>query len=546
MILRSLTLEHFRGIRRAELTFEPTTILIGENDCGRTSVLDAIVLALGAGDDGAEFSFQPVHYFREPGGPAEPAHPIRMELSFDESVTGEWDGPGFEALRRKIPRVTQSRRLLLNIDARPEGVSWSLRPGEKEAECRNDGELLHWLRRKIPVFRLAGGLLGTSLNPAGKRRPVKDGAEPLSELVEEHYRGLVEGTSTDPIQGLERGYEAAKGILDQGRNRFRNPSSPLGEVLEEIAGKRRPRRSPKVDESLGIHGTAAQKVGILLLVGAILRARGHGLEGDATPLVLIEEPEAHLHPMTLASVWSLATRLTGQKIVGTHSGTLLSAAPLAAVRRLTRQEGRVREWRVPEGVLSADELRRYTYHVRSRRDAANLARCWLLVEGETEFWLMNELARVCGYEFGVEGIACVEFAQCGLRPLLKVARHLGLGWHLLADGDKAGQTYAEAARSFCTPGEERRQITVLRDKDVENCFWRYGYAEVFRQAAYPATARATRAPARDVIARAVQRRSKPFLAVEILEAVAQRGAEGIPPPLRAAIEMCVQQARKPR
>jgi putative ATP-dependent endonuclease of the OLD family len=184
--------------------------------------------------------------------------------------------------------------------------------------------------------------------------------------------------------------------------------------------------------------------------------------------------------------------------------------------------------------------------MRSRRDAANLARCWLLVEGETEFWLLNELARVCGYEFGVEGIACVEFAQCGLGPLLKVARHLGLEWHLLADGDRAGQTYAEAARAFCAPGEEQRRISVLQDKDIEHCFWRCGYADVFRQAAYPASARTIRLPAKEVIARAVQRRSKPFMAVELLEAVAQRGVDGVPPPLRAAIETCVQLARNAR
>jgi putative ATP-dependent endonuclease of the OLD family len=540
MILRSLTLEHFRGIRKAELTFEPTTILIGENDCGRTSVLDAIVLALRPVDGGAEFAFQPVHYFREAGVPAAP---IRMKLSFVESQPDEWAGPGFQVLRRKLPRVLQSRRLFLSIEAKPEGVIWSIGSGEQEAACRNDKELLGWLRSKFPVFRLEGGLLGIGLRPTGSR---KAGADPLAQLVEEHYRGLVEGTEANPLQGLERGYEAAKGLLEQGRSLFKNASSPLGGVLAEIAGKRKPRRSVKADDSLRIYGTAAQKVGILLLVGAFLRERGHGLDPDASPLLLIEEPEAHLHPMTLASVWSLMARLTGQKIVGTHSGYLLSSAPLAAVRRLTRNEGQVREWRVPEGALSADELRRYTYHMRSRRDAANLARCWLLVEGETEFWLLNELARVCGYEFGVEGIACVEFAQCGLGPLLKVARHLGLEWHLLADGDRAGQTYAEAARLFCAPGEECRRMSVLQDKDVEHCFWRYGYADVFRRAAYPGSVRTTKLPAKEVIARAVQRRSKPFMAVELLEAVAQRGVEGVPPPLRAAIETCVQLARTPR
>ena len=122
-------------------------------------------------------------------------------------------------------------------------------------------------------------------------------------------------------------------------------------------------------------------------------------------------------------------RIGGQKIIATHSGTLLARARLSSTRRLTRHDGVVKEWRVPEGALSADELRRYSYHLRSRRAAASFARCWLLVEGETEYWLIDELARVCGYELASEGVTCVEFAQCGVSAVLKVAGHLGIEWH---------------------------------------------------------------------------------------------------------------------
>ena len=204
-----------------------------------------------------------------------------------------------------------------------------------------------------------------------------------------------------------------------------------------------------------------------------------------SPLTLIENPEAHLHPMTLASIWSVIDRIGGQKIIATHSGTLLARARLSSVRRLTRHDGMVREWRVPEGALSADELRRYSYHLRSRRAAASFARCWLLVEGETEYWLMAELARVCGYELASEGVTCVEFAQCGLGAMLKVARHLGIEWHLLADGDMAGQRYVESAREYAEAGGGHDRFTLLHEPDIEHCFWRFGYEEVFRRAAWP-------------------------------------------------------------
>jgi putative ATP-dependent endonuclease of OLD family len=239
-------------------------------------------------------------------------------------------------------------------------------------------------------------------------------------------------------------------------------------------------------------------------------------------------------------------RIDGQRILATHSGTLLASARLASLRRLTRHAGLVREWRVPDGALTADELRRYSYHLRSRRAQASFARCWLLVEGETEFWLMSELARVCGYDFECEGVACVEFAQCGLGALIKVARHFGIEWHLLADGDSAGQHYVHAARQFAGPSE-RDRISLLREVDLENCFWRFGYEEVFRKAAWPGASAGNpanrTAPAKVVIRKAIEKRSKPYLAVLLLDAVIDRGPDGVPPVLRQAIETCIRMAR---
>ena len=274
---------------------------------------------------------------------------------------------------------------------------------------------------------------------------------------------------------------------------------------------------------------------MLLLTGALLSAGAERLEQGTSPLTLIENPEAHLHPMTLASIWSVIDRIGGQKIIATHSGTLLPRARLSSVRRLTRRDGVVTEWRVPEGALTADELRRYSYHLRSRRAAASFARCWLLVEGETEFWLMTELARVCGYDLASEGVACVEFAQCGLSALLKVARHLGIEWHLLADGDMAGQRYVNAAREYAETGGchasiysccvSRTSSTASGDSDTTRCFGGQP-----GRASRDAEHRGTKCARQEGNRSAIERHSKPWLAVLLLDAVIDRGPEGVPPP----------------
>lgn len=53
---------------------------------------------------------------------------------------------------------------------------------------------------------------------------------------------------------------------------------------------------------------------------------------------------------------------------------------------------------------SNNDLRRITFHLCMNRPQSLLSRAWLLVEGETETWLLSELARLCGHHLLVEGI----------------------------------------------------------------------------------------------------------------------------------------------
>ncbi len=283
---------------------------------------------------------------------------------------------------------------------------------------------------------------------------------------------------------------------------------------------------------------------MLILTAAILHHYPGGNLSGAEFLMVLDDPEVHLHLMTLASVWGVLEQLKAQKIISTQSVTLLAAMPLHSLRRLTRNGGKIRQWRVCRNSLKPDELRKLSYHIRVRRADANFARCWLLVEGETEFWILPELARLCGYDLALEGIACVEFAQSGLVPLIKLARELGIEWHVLADGDKAGRSYADTARSFLHNEPARRRVTTLRQRDIEHCFWKHGYEQVFINAANLTWSPDDRTQPRSVINRAIRRHSKPHMAFELIVAVAASGSPGVPEPLRRMLDNCVLLARE--
>jgi putative ATP-dependent endonuclease of OLD family len=542
MQLRSLVVENFRGIARAALTFDLTTLFIGENDSGKSSLLEALALALGVGSDGHPFAFQS-HHARRNGDGTPPV--ARIELLFREESTGQWSEVPKQLHLWPQRRGNALRVLRFEVKSRwsdpaaePE-VTWGFSTEPRgPLQRHNDLEVLQWLRRVSPVIWLRGGVLTASPVHHVPDVPAGD----LMALVDDTYRSIVEGTGSDSPLELEKAFDAAKSLLIQAHVQFEQGAGLLGPVLQELTGRNRV-RNHHVAGPPRLHGGAAQKLGLLLLVGAVLRTGQLGLALGAEPIIVIEDPEAHLHPMTLASVSGILEQIPSQKIVSTHSGTLISATPISSLRRLTRSDGEVREWSIAQGQLSRDELRRWGYHIRSRRAAAMFARCWLLVEGETEFWILPELARICGYDLAIEGVACVEFAQSGLTPLIKVAQHFGIEWHLLADGDEAGHHYSYMAQPYVGDVEHELRITRLAEPDIEHCFWQHGFADVYRRIAFPKARGVPRVNPRTAITQAIARSSKPFLAVQALEAVAAAGSDRVPAPLRKAIEAAIALAR---
>jgi putative ATP-dependent endonuclease of OLD family len=169
------------------------------------------------------------------------------------------------------------------------------------------------------------------------------------------------------------------------------------------------------------------------------------------------------------------------------------------------------------------------------------------VEGETEFWILPELARICGFDFAAEGVVCVEFAQCGVLPLTRLADCLGIAWHALVDGDDAGLRYAEqlikSGRNQPLPDEISR-LTRLRDRDIEHCFWRSGFDGVIASLASPSAPCGGSGTA--VIRKAIEKSSKPYLALRLIDATAERGPESVPDGLRRVIESSVKLARSAR
>ena len=221
-----------------------------------------------------------------------------------------------------------------------------------------------------------------------------------------------------------------------------------------------------------------------LLAGALMMSKGQReIDEYARPILILEDLDSRFHPTLLLNIWAILQLLPIQKIVTTNSAQLLSVMPMSKIRRLCKQYYDVRCYSMRDRAFSEDDARKIAFHIRMSRPSTLFARCWLLVEGETEVWVLNEIANVLDFNLACSGVAVIEFAQCGLSPLIKLAKQLGISYHVLTDGDDAGRHYAQTVRDYVGSSNLPEHLSVMPHIDIEHYLYTSGFADVYQKAA---------------------------------------------------------------
>ena len=548
MHLERVEIVGFRGINRLSLMLEQNNVLIGENAWGKSSLLDALTLLLSP-------EFDLYHFVREdfwfpPGDIQGREHHLHIILTFRENEPGRHRVRRYRPLSNCwVPCDDGYQRVFYRLEGElaDDDSVMTLRSfinGEGEAlELDDIDELARHLVRLMPVLRL---------RDARFMRRIHNGTVPHSPQIEitarqldflsrelvHHPQNLTDGQIRQGLSAMVQLLEHyfAEQSSAQSRHRLMRRHSH-----DE---QRSWRYLDIINTMIDKPGGRSHRVILLGLFSTLLQAKGTvRLDRDARPLLLIEDPETRLHPIMLSVAWHLLNLLPLQRVTTTNSGELLSLTPVEHVCRLVRESSRVSAWRLGPGGMNAEDSRRIAFHIRFNRASSLFARCWLLVEGETETWVINELARQCGHHFDAEGVKVIEFAQSGLKPLIKFARRMGIEWHVLVDGDEAGKKYAATVRGLLNDDKmlERDHLTALPAMDMEHFMYRQGFDDVYhRVAQLPINIPMNM---RRVITKAIHRSSKPDLAIEVAMEAGRRGVDAIPALLKKMFSRVLWLAR---
>ena len=562
MQIKDITIKNFRGIESLEFPLGRLTVLIGENNTGKSSILTALHKMLYRGfafRKSGQFEDYDFHLNDDTSTP-QAAEDIALTLHFAEDENDQWADEVVQQLDEIVQVDIESGfnhiwfRIIGHYDqAAGEYVvrcDFLNRLGEALVGIKT-GTLHNSLTEVIPTFLLSAlrnanqefsqrgqfwrGFLKSIKIPDDKRVSIEGELKSINdELIQTNANLTTVVDNLGQANNIVSLASCSPVVLEAVPTKVFDLTGRIQVGLRSQTGVKLP---------LERHGEGAQSLSVIMLFNAFVDTVLKETYGEfAAPLLLLEEPEAHLHPSAIRSLAKLLSSSKRQMVVSTHSGDLVARLPLSSIRRCYKKNGIVKMGIVDEPRFDQEELGAIEYRIKEDRGRYLFSRCWLLVEGETDFHVFKNLMEELGIGEDDINFSILEISQTKGKgePFMKLANMLGIEWFLVADGDDAGRGYVERASHYLRDGETLAQRAVTWSvKDIEHVFWNAGFSNVIENTLTNNQLAQARQDAQgnlnDEVERKIhfaQKNGKPALALQLVREIKQRGHASIPTEVR--------------
>ncbi|WP_282295282.1 AAA family ATPase [Stenotrophomonas sp. PS02289] len=506
----AVRVSNFRSLANIEVELSDLTVLIGANNAGKTSFLDAMFAAIGVGRKALGADDVRLE-------PAEAAAPKTRLITIDILIrpvdddgrvlstypagsfwTSLWGTHGIATDDKDFHEFTPIRTTL----------AWSAVRGEYVME-----------RKFLKEWRTFDGWLGTPVNDrsiaSGQIEPIAlhyiDAKRDLSEDLKRQgsfWRRLTEDLGLDPadIAAMEQTLsDINQAIVDKSEilRHLKENLSGLQSVVSadsggvEISPVARKLRdlSKGVDVSFGIegaqsfplarHGMGTRSLASLLVFRAFAswRHRNATMSGDRFHSILaLEEPESHLHPQAQRSLFGHIKKIPGQRVVSTHSPYLAGQAQLDELRLFIKKAGATVVSKVDvSGLKDPNDVRQLQETVIDTRGDILFARALVLFEGQTEEQALPLWAQeYWGASIHELGFCFVRANGTNYFPFLYLAKTLGIPWYIFADGESQPVKELDAAlKKVGEPGSDMNPRVVVHPagQNFESALIAEGYVK---------------------------------------------------------------------
>jgi putative ATP-dependent endonuclease of the OLD family len=371
MKISKVRIENFRCIRELDVVLEDTTVFIGANNSGKTSILQAVRIALSRlwGRRGTGFTEHDVHCPEETHDP-KIAPPVRVYVRLEERESETWDPDMVSALDDLVVLNDLGRNLISlrvtcawNQESKAFEPAWEfLNPsGQPLTQKAQRATNLSGFFSYVPLFYLdalrdaAGEFNPRSSLWGGLLKSVR-----IPDAIQTEVQSSLDGLDTQLLAADPRLADIAKTIShaakiavgqSEGDAKLRMLPMNTWDLISRAAVVLK-NEDLRPWLPLDHHGQGLQSLSVLFLFQAAAFQQLEEDQPGIEPIFLLEEPEAHLHPQAARILWDRVSELPGQKLVATHSPYFVQHVPLHNLRLVRLHQGRTELAFMPRSVVS--------------------------------------------------------------------------------------------------------------------------------------------------------------------------------------------------
>jgi putative ATP-dependent endonuclease of OLD family len=446
MYLSHATIKNFRSLRDLTVEFQKgLNLILGRNNIGKTNLLSAIRIAIGPQASRGDSLWLEEDDFFRPSGTEARTEQISIELVF-EDLSELQRSQFFEIIDFNLTDINKSNAII-RFEA-----SW---PKNGKARIKRTGgrlvvdppEVPGAILESLPITFLPALRDATaSLAPGYKSRLaalLSDRAarsgRPDKDSIEEIFQ-----TANSQLEAQDLIKETRDALQETTRQMAGNDYTASGIKATEAQFDRILRTLKVLMEESAIADLRCNGLGYnnLLYMAVVLQHLGEPKPEEA-PILMVEEPEAHLHPQLVKLLARYLSRNTPaneskpQTLVTSHSVVLASAVEPSQVHVFFGTLGDCRCHSLASAGMDEVEQMELQRMLDITRATIYFAKGVILVEGISEALLLPILARRLGFDLEDMHISVVPICGVAFGTFEKLFNQqaLGIPVAIITDGD---------------------------------------------------------------------------------------------------------------
>jgi putative ATP-dependent endonuclease of OLD family len=359
MKLKTVYIKNFRNLKNVSVPIDDTTVLIGQNNTGKTAFIEALKITLEEKKSRTPFSEYDYHVSPNE---TENNENIVIEMWFKEETEDEWP----ESILQELKEIIN-----LNLDTnslKSIGLRVVSNYNTETKQYSSDWYFVDELGESKTLLRRSYLYIFNNYVKLYYIDALRDSERSFSQNSK-FWGGILKDLEIDEDL-LE---EIQKTIMEQ-NNKLLSSDPRIGEVLNIISNSQRIMGKKTGQEAnvrplpivpwemmsksellikeneksstlpLSSQGQGIQSLSVLFLFQAYLDIFLKPNHEEYTEAILtIEEPEAHLHPHAIRALTNYLIKGDGQRIITTHSPYFIQNVNLENIRvfRRTRSQSKV-------------------------------------------------------------------------------------------------------------------------------------------------------------------------------------------------------------